>query len=163
MAWEQGLAIYAAGLSTALAWLQYRKARRTIHLTAMPAVNPKPDMPGMWVRVSLQNHGFEPVRIERAILDRKIERPDLGVWGWRGLVEYHRWYRSWWYSSTALPSACKVDQEFPADVQPGRSTAIWLPCDMLKEAEKEAVGGILRVSVQDALDRTFRSPILPVL
>ena len=162
LSFESVLAAYAAMLSTGLAVYEWRKSRRTVKLTAVPAMHPKPNMPGEWIRVSIQNHGFEPVHLERAGIGRQIKRKDLGWLGWRGLLKHKTWSRSWWYNATALPSSAICEPQLPAVVEPGRSILIWMPYDMLFLAQKEAERGNLRVWIQDALDRTFHSPILPV-
>ena len=156
MSWEQVLAVYAAAISSALAWLQIRKARRAVRLTAIPALNASPDMSGGWVRVSIQNHGYEPVHIVSANLGKKISRPDLGLLGWRGLLRYRQWHLSWWYEMTGLPSSVRFDRDMPVDVEPGRSVAIWIPAHVLTERRTD-----YRIRINDALDRSFYSPKLP--
>lgn len=162
MSWEFGLAIYGAALSSLLAWRSWRRDRRGLWITAIPALNVDLEPKGRWIRVSLQNRGYEVVHLTSLRLDYRIERADLGWVGWKGLLRHGRWYKSWWYlSESSLPKQTVFDRPFPLTLEAGRNVVIWLPADPILAIAEKAVERDVRVVVQDELDRSFRSPKLP--
>lgn len=161
MAWEQWLSIYGAGLSSLLAWRSWRKDRRELKIAATPAIDPDMLASETGVRVSLQNRGFEPVHLRYATLAYRIERLDLGLLGWRGVLEYRGWHRSWWFSYRPLPEGTKIDPPLPCTVEPGRNVTIWLDSEGIAQVARKAHRGDVRIEIQDELDRRFRSGRLP--
>lgn len=161
MTWEFALGLYGTFLSTALALWQWRKSRRTISIHTVPAISPSPDMEGKWIRVSIKNRGFETIHIRHAFIGTGLQRPDLGLLGYKGVLKHRTWTRRWWLLGTGLPETAVADPSIPHSLDPGRNVVIWLPWEKVASLMEGANRGVVRVVVQDELDRTFLSPKLP--
>src|SRR5690606_8225415 len=154
--WQLGLAIYGAALSTLLAWRGWRRDRRGLWITAVPALNADLEPRGRWIRVSLQNRGYEVVHLTSVHLKRRILREDLGWVGWRGLLRYRRCRKSWWYlGESSLPDGTVFDRPFPLTLEAGRNAVVWLPAEAVGAIADKAIKGDVRLVVQDELDRCF--------
>lgn len=161
MVWTLLLAVYGAALSTTLGVLQYRRSRRTVRLTAVPATRADDELTGNFVRVSIANSGFETVHVRSASMLVEYDKPSL-----RKRLRHMRRFRSLnrfqGFVRYGLPDDTHFDRELPASIEPGRNLALWVPRAAMKDARAEAKASKkIRVSVQDELDRTFVSPPLP--
>lgn len=148
------IAIYGAGLSSFLAIRQWKLSRRHLKISSCPAFNGPDYTPaGTFTRVTLANHGSQPVFVRSVHLSVHLRR-----YAWHETLTH--FYRFWrlrqgvWIGS-ALPANTIVEPPLPTEILPGRSMTVWLPADELMDTSK---GRRTRLLVQDEMDRQLVSP-----
>ncbi|MDQ0250800.1 hypothetical protein J2W22_002864 [Sphingomonas kyeonggiensis] len=150
------IAVYAAGLSTVIAGVQWRGARRHLKMSSCHAYNSAEHPPaGTFTRVTIANHGSQTVFVRTIYMEVHVRARRFHE-TLVHLYRYWRWQRGSWVGQ-ALPATTINEPALPSEILPGRSLTVWLRADDLMTISK---GRRIRLVVQDEMDRSMRSPDL---
>lgn len=145
------LAIYGAGLSTAVAVWNVLRARSKIRVLLTFAVEKTNGVTQHGMGISVQNPSAHTAHISNVSFlypYRKSTLRDL----WKHIIRFKRLPRNEGWCHTSL-SNYDLEDGCPVSIESGKSHWIFVPDEVLKKLFKDAISRRVKVVVQDALWR----------